>query len=535
VVGEPITLGWQVADWVETILRHGPGDVQGDEIDLDDEFAAVLVRAYRLNLQGRRLVRRYILSRAKGRAKSELAGMVVCAEALGPVRFDHWAAAGESSWWGYEYEKGEPVGLPLTYPFIRCLATEETQAGNTYDNVHYMLSDAVDAGRLDKIDVGLTRVFLPGGGEIVPSTAANSSKDGGKETFAVFDETHLYVLPQLRSMHGTVRRNLRKRKESQPWSLETTTMYEAGAESVAETTHRALTGTKPPVDVVFDHREGPDPEKFDWDNDGELLEALKAAYGPAAVWMDLPGIVSEIRDPETEKSDAIRFFLNRPSSTAADFVPLADWDKLIDQNAKLEPGDVICVGFDGSRGGDATGIVGVRASDGLTVKLGLWEREPGQKDYVLPRAAIHEVVEKIFADYTVVRWYGDPRYWETDHDKWANSFGSPPVMEIPQSTLRLWQAAARVVTLVRAAVGETDVEDLPGIVHTGDEDLRRHVGNARRERFGGRGSKDGRWKLDKKTPDRHIDLAVAATFAHEALGDAIKAGELDGPPEPFFL
>jgi hypothetical protein len=395
-----------------------------------------------------------------------------------------------------------------------------------------MLSDAVDAGRLEKVDVGLTRTFLPGGGEIRPSTASNSSKDGGKETFAVFDETHLYVLPELRQMHATVRRNLRKRKAAQPWSLETTTMYEAGADSVAETTHRALTGKKPPSDVVFDHREGPDPDKFDWDNDKALLAALGTAYGPAAEWMDLPGIVAEIRDPETEKSDAIRFFLNRPSSTDADFLSLREWDKLADPGAKLEPRDVICVGFDGSHGGDATGIVGVRASDGLTIVLGLWERTG--KTWVLPRSEVHETVRQVFSDYRVVRWYGDPRYWETDHDTWAEAFGSPPVMELPQSQRRLADAASRVVTAVKATLAKKELDDLPGFKHAGDSNLRRHVGNARRDRFGGRGSQDGRWKLAKKAPDRHIDLAVAMTFAHEALGDAIKAGEITTDVFPNF-
>lgn len=526
MVAEPVTLGWQVADWIETLLCHGPGDVQGDPIELDPEFLAVLVRAYELSKDGRRKVRRYILSRAKGRAKSELAGMVVCAEALGPVRFDHWAEEGEVSSWGYQFDRGEPVGRPPTYPFIRCLATEETQSGNTYDNVHFMLSDAVSEGRLDKrVDVGLTRTFLPGGGEIRPSTASNSAKDGGKETFAVFDETHLYDLPELRRMHGTVRRNLRKRKDAQPWSLETTTMYEAGAESVAETTHRSLSGIRPPADVVFDHREGSDPEGFDWDNDDALLAALHEAYGPAAGWMDLPGILAEIRDPETEKSDAIRFFLNRASSTAADFISLAEWDKL-KVAVELQPKDVICVGFDGSRGGDATGIVGVRASDGLTVPLGIWERPQGDKAWQLPRSEIHERVAEVFTTYRVVRWYGDPRYWETDHDAWTHQYGSPPVMELPQSSSRLHGAASRVVTQVRATLAGEEIDDMPGIHHNGDHHFRAHVGNARRERFGGRGSMDGRWRLAKKAPERHIDLAVAMTFAHEALGDAIKAGEI---------
>src|SRR6185312_13296030 len=84
---------------------------------------------------------------------------------------------------------------------------------------------------------GLTRTLLPDGGEIIPSTASNAAKDGGKETFVVFDETHLYVLPELRKMYRTVRRNLAKRKAAEPWSLETSTMYLPGEGSVAEDTH----------------------------------------------------------------------------------------------------------------------------------------------------------------------------------------------------------------------------------------------------------------------------------------------------------
>lgn len=189
------TLGWQIADWMEAFLCHGPGDVEGDDLVIDDEIAYFIAWCYRVHLEGdsegRRLVQRAILSRPKGRAKSEIAGALVCAEALGPVRFSHWATEGEVSSWGYEYEPGEPVGKPVRSPFIRCLATEEDQSGNTYDNVVVMLTQgeaAEEYGLKMGKEVGITRVFLPGGGEITPSTASSAAKDGGKETFAVADE-----------------------------------------------------------------------------------------------------------------------------------------------------------------------------------------------------------------------------------------------------------------------------------------------------------------------------------------------------------
>ena len=159
-----ISLGWDAIDWIETYLVHGPGDVQGEAITLDDEQATFILKAYELDKNGRRVTRRAFFSRPKGRAKSELAGMLVCFEALGPARFDRWD------------QFGNPIGKPVQYPFIRCLATEEQQSGNTYDNVRYMLEHIKTnfGTEYPGIDVGLTRTFLKGGGEIVPSTAASA-------------------------------------------------------------------------------------------------------------------------------------------------------------------------------------------------------------------------------------------------------------------------------------------------------------------------------------------------------------------------
>ena len=74
-----------------------------------------------------------------------------------------------------------------------------------------------------------------------------------------FDESHLYDTPELRRMYATVSRNLRKRgRAAEPWSLETTTMFAPGAESVAETTYRLAEqireGRARRSRLLFDHR-----------------------------------------------------------------------------------------------------------------------------------------------------------------------------------------------------------------------------------------------------------------------------------------
>lgn len=322
------TLGWSAISWIEHYLVHGPGDVQGEEVELDDEFAAFILKAYRLNPKtGARNIRRAFLSRAKGRSKSGLAAFIACFEALGPCRFDHFAEVGEVSDWGYEYDEGEPVGAPLRYVEILNVATEEGQAGNTYDAIFYMLSPETCSQELledyGRIDAGMTRTILPNKrGFIEPVTASNDSKDGGKSTFIVADETHLWTPPanpkavhKLGKMHQTMARNLLKRKVASGWMLETSTMYAAGEGSVAEGTHayaeRLAKKGKPDARLLFDHRQA----SMDWDlsKRSDVLAALKESYGPAAAWMDLPSIADAfLDDPEVTEADFRRFWLNQP-------------------------------------------------------------------------------------------------------------------------------------------------------------------------------------------------------------------------------
>lgn len=344
-----VTLGFQQIDWIETFLVHGPGDVQGQQIELDDEFATFVLKAYELDTAGARKVRRAFLSRAKGRSKSGLAAMLVCLEALGPCRFDHWAEAGEVSYWGYEYEAGEPVGAPLAYAEVLNVATEEGQAGNTYDAVYYMLHEDTCspelAAEFGKLDVGLTRINLPNKrGFIEPVTSADTSADGGKSTFIVADETHLWKLPRLKRLHGIMTRNLLKRKAASGWMLETSTMYGEGEESVAEGTHAyaiaVSEGRKRDRTLLFDHRQASD--KWDLSKRADRMKALREAYGPASDWMNLSAICDSWDDPQVTEADFRRYWLNQPVPTEEEAPSaLAGWRAC---SREMEPPKPIAIG-----------------------------------------------------------------------------------------------------------------------------------------------------------------------------------------------
>lgn len=503
------TLGFVVAEWLEEFTCHGPGDVQGQPLELDREWIKFLVDVYRIDqADGRRVFDEGVLSRPKGRAKSELAGLIGIAEAFGPVRFEGWDA------------QGQPVGRLVTSPLLKCLATEESQAGNTFENIAFI---AGEWGKDNHPDIyggvtgsrayqSATALYLPHGGEIRASTAGSASKDGGKETWVCADESHLYVLRELKAMYGTVRRNLGKRKIAQPWMLQTTTAYRPGEQSIAEETLTAWRKGELSPAVLVDHREA--KGKIDLDDEAHTLAQLRQVYGEAAEWMDLDRIYREMRDPRSCPDDATaaRYYLNRALSTKDVWIAL----DVVERQARaevVEPGTAIALGFDGSLRDDATVLIGSRMSDGFVFPVGIWAKPNGPEGnwWEVPRSDVLASCREAFGRYDVTRLYADPHEWRSDIDALAAELGEERV--IPWETRRDVQMAAALDRL------RTDLM-MGALWHSGDPVLMEHLGNAFVRRKGGH-------RLVRKEHDqsnRKIDSVVGAALAYEARADALAAG-----------
>ena len=515
------TLGWEIVEWIEQYLCHGPGDIEGDPIELDDEFVQFILDAYRIYpkghaREGQRVATYYELSRAKGRAKSELAGMLVCVEFIGPARFSHW-------------DGDEPVGRRVRYPFIRCLATEAGQTGNTYDNVIVMLSHAAEhhAQRypaFGKVDAGLTRTFFrgDGGGEIRPSSAASSSKDGGKETFAVADEVHLFDTPELRSMHKMVRRNCRKRKDARGWMLATTTQFAPGDDSVAEENYREAEDLlenhakrKRRLGFCRDHREGTPVES--WDDDDAILASLEEAYGPAAAWMDLESILAdEIRAPGATESDGRRFWLNQRATAAERAVDADVWDSMVAPlRTPAEKAEVVLC-FDGSklddttaRDPDATALLAWTVEETPHLfTLGVWQ--PEHNDQRRLRREVKAAFDEACSTYRVRRVVGDRAHWQEFLDDLSEKLGTD-------------RAGDDIVLIfdtnspkrMSAAIDRFVKEGVPNrsFTHDGDPTLRAHVLHMVLTK-----SKRGSYTaVGKPKETEKIDAGVAAIIGYDEL------------------
>ena len=517
--GHVCSLGYEVLDWIHAYCCHGPGDVQGEPLDYDDEIRDFIIECYRIDpVTGRRVYREAVLSRPKGRAKSEIAGMVVCAEALAPVRFSGWGA------------DGQPVGRPVASPLIKCLATEESQAGNTFENAAYVLGEwgpdvhpdvFAGTGGVRKYQ-SATAVYLPGGGEVRACTSGAASKDGGKETFVVPDESHLYVLPELRGMYATVMRNLPKRKAADPWALQTTTAYRVGEQSIAEQTLTAWRKGSLSPTVFVDHREA--KGRVDITDRDRTLRQLREVYGPAmhplTGWMDAEATYETMRDPKIcpDEATAARYYLNRAIASADAWIAKDVHEAATDAGRVVVPGEAIAIGFDGSLNDDSTVLRGCCMSDGHLFKLGVWEKLDGPEGMAwrVPRREVLEAIRKAHRDFVVARGYYDPHEWRSDIEALAAELGESVVVEFPTSSdQRVHNALDRL---------HTDLSNR-AVTHDADPVAAEHYGNAYVRH-------KGRYRLVRKeypNSPRKIDSVIGDALALQARADALDDG---WTPEP---
>ncbi len=542
------SLGYLAVWFIETFVVHGRGDIAGQPIRYGDEYFGFIVDCYALDKRGRRLYDSAFFSRPKGTDKSGVAAAIALLEAFGPCRFEGWAEGGEQYTFlgqAYTYSKGEPMGRPVTQPIIRILATEEGQTGNVYDTIYYNLAtETAPLNVLVKaygVDAGLTRVVLPkssGGGSIEPMSSGAASKDGGLETFVVFDESHLYNVDRLKQMHGTVTRNLRKRKKiAEPWYIETTTMYQPGEDSVAEDTYRLADliqeGRTRRKRLFFDHRWGElgdAAQGADESNDAyeaRIKEAFADAYGDAAEWNDVEDMLDAFFDPRNNESEQRRYFLNAVVEANNSWLKIAEWND-IGLGARIKAalkegvapswrppsaGERITLGFDGSRSDDATALIACRVSDGYTWPI-LIEEPPDSekaKDWVVDQRKVDKHVRLTFAKFEVVGFFADPPYWQDYVDAWDKDFGDDmKVRGTRDKGLHFYTANHKTMAM---AVERAHTAIVTGqITHSNDPQFTRHVMNARRWE---RNTGDVIGK-DKRGSKNKMDAAVAMVLALEA-------------------
>ena len=509
--GEFPTLGYDVGEFIEANLVVPDGYRKGEPLLLTDEMWRFLLHFYRLYEHADpwpapEALRYYgaQLRRSQKWGKDPFGAAILWAEALGPTRFDGWDAA------------GEPVGKPYPTPLIACLGTSEEQTDNTW---RPLLSMAQNGPLADwpGLDIGLTRVMLPGGGKIEPVTTSARARLGAPLTMVTITESHLFTLQGgHRKVCGAVKRNVAGMDGR--W-LELTNAWDPTEGSEAQVT--AESGNdRVYIDTV-------EPRRVEnLDDDEELYRELLRQYGDSARerggWVNIRGrIMHEVRSPVHLEADRRRFFLNEIVVGQSAFVAPERWDFLARPDDALAPGEVIALGFDGSKRRDATALIAERLSDRRLFVVRIWERDEADPSWKIPTAQVDQAVRDAFGAYQVAVMFADPYRWQDYLDAWAADFGEQRVIEFPTNVEQRFDRAIDRFTTA-AADGE--------VTHDGDETLARHVKNAVLVKGSRKKIRPGEdetlakhyLKMAKRADGAWIDAAVAAVLAHEAAAHAIE-------------
>ena len=519
------SLGPQVCAFIEANLIFGPGDLRGLPAKLDAEKEALIYRMYEVfpadhPKAGRRRFRRVCVSLRKGTAKTELAAWLAAVELHpeGPVRCDG-------------FRDGQPVGRGVVDPYIPMCAVSEEQ---TEDLAYHALFTVISEGPLaNDFDIGLERIMrINGDGKAVAVASAPDARDGARTTWQHFDETHRFTRPRLKQAHRTMLANLPKRRAADAWSLETTTAFATGEGSVAEETmtyaRSILEGEAEDPQLFYFHRQASDD--LDITTPEGLRGGIIEASGPAEEWSDIDGIEAQFQDPTADLALLERLWLNRPVSGGGRAFPAERWAELVNGWAlwtgRKEPaeGRLITLGFDGSRFGDATGIVGTDVITGYQWVVGCWEPPVRQQEgerWSVNVDDVNAVVADAFARWQVWRFYCDPPLWGSEIAAWAGEYNTDDKRVVEWWTNQ-YRRMAYSLQDYRTAMINGDV------THDGDEVFARHIANACRQDTNFRNEDDGEFmwliRKDRKDSPFKIDLAMAGDLSWQAREDAVADG-----------
>ncbi len=480
------TLGWRVLAWCGYWLK----DKHGKPWAFTPEQTRFLLWYFAVDESGQFVYHSAVLQRLKGWGKDPVAACLSMAAMFAEVSFSHW-------------DGDTPVGRDEPNAWVQIVAVSKQQTQNTMKFFPSLITS--EARKHYGITVGRYNVW--GGGDerqVEAVTASVMSIEGGRPTLIVRNETQNWNSSNGgHEMAGAIEGNAAKSEVGSPARmLDICNAYRPGEDSVGQRAREAYESTAgedaefTDFGVMYDSLEAPPDAPLTVAAAPSVVEAVRGD----AIWLDAEGrIKKSITNPANTPSESRRKWYNQITAAEDAWTDPLEWDPLRDSDMHLGLGEEISIFLDCSKSDDATGLMGVRMSDGHVVTLNMWQRPPGKRGdgWLAPRESVDEAVVDAFAKYTVVGFFGDPshvlddetmdRYWDPLFNEWHLRY---------RHKLRVWASGSKggkghaVMFDMSArdnarsfaeAVGFT-LEEIRSnaFTHDGDPRLRRHVLNARR-------------------------------------------------------
>lgn len=510
------TLGFLVTDWIEHHCKVPGGVYEGESLAFNGWQLYCTVNHYRIKpdavVDPRRLVapfvyRRSVIVGPQKCGKSPWGAAMVLVDAVGPSLFAGWAEGGElyrcadhgcGCGWEYAYLPGEAMGTVRRKSLVGILAYAETQTQNVYEPLQTMILSGPLA---EFVHVREGFIRTPNRGKIVPLSKAAKSKLGQPLTGGLGDESGLYTkLNKVLDTWQTMRRGI---AAMQGRTIELTNPWDPMENSAAQQAFESKT-----TDVFRYYRKPPSDLKYTTKRGRHKIHMYVYADAP---WVDVSSAIDPEADElvETDPTQAERFFGNRLVQGLGAFLTEPMWDQ--QTRLTIVPDKRIALGMDGSVSGDWT-VIRAETIDShrFTPTYGpdnrptIWN--PAEWNGNIPRGEVLAAVDHLFTDFIIVRFYIDPRHWETQADAWELEHTDDVVVQWPTNQAgRMYPALNRYRTDL--------VED--STTHDGCTTTKTHALNARMVAKAG-----DRFILGKPSEHQKIDAEMADVLAHEAAADA---------------
>jgi len=477
------TQGGKVIRFMEEFLTLG-GSFYGQPFEVLPFQRDVIEDIYRLDDEGKRLHRTYLLGLPRKNAKTTLAA------ALGVF---HLIA---------DDADAAPVAIAA--------AGDRQQARLVFDEVRRMIQANEDLSSVCQVYRNEVRCHRNGGTFRVVSADAGLQQ-GLNPSFVVIDEYHVHKTTELFDAL-----TLGSATRSQPLAIVIST---AGYDLESPLGRLWRYGTKVKSGEVEDPSFGmtwwgpADNEEYD-PHDPEVWARFNPAWDH---FMNKDEFESAHR--RTAEAPFTRYRLNGWTKVENSWLPAGVFEALA-SDRRLEPGERVVLGFDGAFQGDSTALVACSVDEPRHLEIvGLWEK-PEDQSAMGWRTPVHEVYAEIveaFDRFNVVELAADP--WRFEQSLASLADEGYPVVEFPTGSVqRMTQAT---IAMYEAIVDER-------LSHNGDPALVRHFSNAilREDARGSRITKN------HKGSTRKIDAAVASLVAHHR---AAVWREEEAPAEPQLL
>jgi phage terminase large subunit-like protein len=515
------TLGWEILNWWSEYVKSPGGESAGEMFLPTLEQARFTLWWYAVDRHGFYAYREGVLRRLKGWGKDPYAAALALAELCGPVAFSH-------------FDGDNPIGKTRHAAWVQVAAVSQEQTGNTFGLFPIMVSKALK--QVYGLEVNKTIIYSAAGGKIEAITSSPASMEGKRPTFVIRNETQWwgcgpdFKVNQGEAMSGVIEGNVTKIPGCR--SLSICNAHIPGLETVAEkdydTWQDVQSGKAVDTKVLYDALEAPadtpiseiPSEKEDPEGYAAGVQKLRDGIAVAAGdshWLPIDEIVQSVLNVRNSVTESRRKFLNQVNAHEDSWLSPQEWDKvaLVDPLFKLNPGERITLGFDGSKSNDWTALVACRVSDGCLFLIDFWNPDKYITNEV-PREDVDASVRSCFERYDVVAFRADVKEFEAYVDQWSTDFrkkikvnaspASPVAFDMRGQTKRFALDCERL----QDAVIEGEA------FHDGNPILRQHVLNARRHP-----TTFDSISIRKQSKDssKKIDCAVCAVLAFGARYD----------------